>query len=83
MTDDEFFAYITDKVNLKRREQSQPEITEAQVREGLDVIAAVSEHCAPNEPRYCICADPEYCDQAIPGYICRAGLTAKTKVEDA
>jgi hypothetical protein len=47
MTDDEFFRYLTDKVNLKRREQGQSEITEAQVREGLDIVAAVSGHCDP------------------------------------
>ena len=42
MTDDEFFRYVTEKVNLKRRERGESEVTETQVREGLDIIAAVT-----------------------------------------
>jgi hypothetical protein len=42
MTDDEFFRHVTDKVNQKRRESGESEVTEAQVREGLDIIAAVT-----------------------------------------
>jgi hypothetical protein len=43
MTDDQLIEYLTENVNRKRREHDLSEVTEDEIRRGLDLISQIAE----------------------------------------